>query len=100
MQTCGLLRTWRKKILHYHFLKVLGQLSPEVNKRDGKYIEGGRTWYDSQLLSQMKCYDGAKGIDVLPAFYDKKTMLNGQDRGESKGAPVAIHECMKATSCK
>jgi len=30
------------------FLKVLGQLSPEVNKRDGKYIEGGRTWYDSQ----------------------------------------------------
>ena len=22
------------------FLKVLGQLSPEVNKRDGKYVEG------------------------------------------------------------
>ena len=22
------------------FLKVLGQLSPEVNKREGKYVEG------------------------------------------------------------
>jgi len=22
------------------FLKVLGQLSPEINKRDGKYIDG------------------------------------------------------------
>ena len=22
------------------FLKILGQLSPEVNKRDGKYVEG------------------------------------------------------------
>ena len=22
------------------FLKVLGQLSPEINKRDGKYVEG------------------------------------------------------------
>ena len=29
------------------FLKVLGQLSPEVNKRNGKYVEGGRTWHDS-----------------------------------------------------
>ena len=24
------------------FLKILGQLSPEVNKRDGKYVEGRR----------------------------------------------------------
>ena len=25
------------------FLKILGQLSPEVNKRDGKYVEGAET---------------------------------------------------------
>jgi len=36
-------------------------------------------------------YDGAKGIDVLPAFYTRK-LVEWQDRGESKGAPVAIHE--------
>ena len=24
------------------FLKLLGQLSPEVNKRDGKYVEGAQ----------------------------------------------------------
>ena len=24
------------------FLKILGQLSPEVNKRDGKYVEGAQ----------------------------------------------------------
>ena len=49
------------------FLKVLGQLSPEVNKRDGKYVEGAEPGMILKL-SQMN-FDGAKGIDVLPAFY-------------------------------
>ena len=36
-------------------------------------------------------FDGAKGVDVLPAHY-KRQLVEWQDRGESKGAPVAIHE--------
>jgi hypothetical protein len=28
------------------FLKVLGQLSPEVNKRDGKYVRGRKSRHD------------------------------------------------------
>jgi hypothetical protein len=36
-------------------------------------------------------FDGEKGIDVLPVHY-KRQLVEWQDRGESKGAPVAIHE--------
>ena len=36
-------------------------------------------------------FDGAKGIDVLPVFYERK-YVEWQDRGEGKGAPVAIHD--------
>ena len=30
------------------FLKILGQLSPEVNKRDGKLCRGRRTWQNNK----------------------------------------------------
>ena len=30
------------------FLKVLGQLSPECNKRDAKYVEGAEPGHDNQ----------------------------------------------------
>ena len=30
------------------FLKVLGQLSPEVNKKNSKYVTRRRTWHDYQ----------------------------------------------------
>jgi len=72
------------------FLKVLGQLSPEINKRDGKYIEGAEP---GMILNTVtgEIFDGSKGIDVLPAHY-RRQLVEWQDRGESKGAPVAIHE--------
>jgi hypothetical protein len=35
-------------------------------------------------------FDGAKGLNVLPVYYERK-LVEWQDRGESKGAPVAIH---------
>ena len=71
------------------FLKVLGQLSPEVNKRDGKYVEGAEPGMILNTVTN-EIYDGAKGIDVLPVFYERK-YVEWQDRGEGKGAPVAIH---------
>ena len=72
------------------FLKVLGQLSPEVNKRDGKYVEGAEPGMILNTVTN-EVFDGDKGIDVLPVYY-KRQLVEWQDRGESKGAPVAIHE--------
>ena len=72
------------------FLKVLGQLSPEINTRDAKYIKGTQP---GMILNTVtgEYYDGEKGIQVLPVFY-KSQYIEWQDRGESMGAPVAIHE--------
>ena len=71
------------------FLKVLGQLSPEVNKQHGKYVQGAEPGMILNTVSN-DCYDGSKGIEVLPVYYHRQ-YVEWQDRGESKGAPVAIH---------
>ena len=72
------------------FLKILGQLSPEVNKRDGKYVEGAEPGMIFNSVSG-DLYDGVKGIDVIPAFY-KLEYIEWKDRGEGPGAPVAIYD--------
>ena len=71
------------------FLKVLGQLSPEVNKRDAKYVEGAEPGMILNTVTNA-LYDGTEGIQVLPVFY-KRQYIEWQDRGESKGAPVHIY---------
>jgi len=71
------------------FLKILGQLSPEVNKRDGKYVEGAEPGmiYNS-VTSEL--FDGTKGLNVIPCHY-KLEYIEWRDRGEGPGAPVQIH---------
>ena len=65
----------------------MGQLSPEVNKRDGKYVEGAEPGKIINTVSN-EMYNQ---INVLPVFY-KRQYIEWQDRGQSTGAPVAIHE--------
>ena len=72
------------------FLKVLGQLSPECNKRDAKYVEGAEPGMIINTVTN-EVFDGVKGIDVLPVYY-KRQYIEWQDRGESQGAPVHIYE--------
>ena len=72
------------------FLKILGQLSPEVNKRDGKYVEGAEPGMIYNSVSG-ELYDGVKGIDVVPCFY-KLEYIEWKDRGEGLGAPVNIYD--------
>ena len=72
------------------FLKILGQLSPEVNKRDGKYVEGAEPGMIYNSVSG-DLYDGVKGINVIPCFY-KLEYIEWKDRGEGLGAPVAIYD--------
>ena len=68
------------------FLKILGQLSPEVNKRDGKYVEGAEPGKIINTVTN-KLYDK---IEVIPVFY-KRQYVEWADRGTSTGAPVMIH---------
>ena len=72
------------------FLKILGQLSPEVNKRDGKYVEGAEPGMIFNSVSG-ELYDDMKGITVVPCFY-KLEYIEWKDRGEGSGGPVQIHD--------
>ena len=72
------------------FLKVLGQLSPECNKRDAKYVKGAEPGMIINTVTN-EVFDGEKGINVLPVYY-KRQYIEWQDRGESSGAPVHIYE--------
>ena len=71
------------------FLRVLGQLSPETNKRDAKYVEGAEPGMIFNTVTK-QAYDGEKGLNIVPCFY-KREYVEWQDRGEGTGAPVAIH---------
>ncbi len=71
------------------FLKILAQLSPEVNKRDGKYVEGAEAGMIYNSVTG-ELYNGVEGINVIPAFY-KLEYLEWKDRGEGLGAPVNIY---------
>ena len=71
------------------FLKILAQLSPEVNKRDGKYVEGAEAGMIYNSVTG-ELYNGTEGINVIPCFY-KLEYLEWKDRGEGLGAPIAIY---------
>ena len=70
--------------------KVLGQLSPECNKRDAKHVEGAEPGMIINSVTS-EIYDRVKGIDVVPVHY-KRQHIEWQDRGESQGAPVKIYD--------
>jgi len=71
------------------FLKVLGQLSPEVNKQNSKFIKGAEPGMIVNSVTK-ELHDGDKGINVIPVHYERQ-YVEWQDRGQSGNAPVAIH---------
>ena len=71
------------------FLRVLGQLSPEINKRDSKYVEGAEAGMIFNTVTK-QTYDGEKGLNLIPCGY-KREYVEWSDRGEGTSAPVAIH---------
>ena len=72
------------------FLKILGQLSPEVNKRDGKYVEGASPGMIFNSVTG-DLFDGEKGVNVIPCYY-KLEYVEWKDRGkDGSGAPVTIY---------
>ena len=71
------------------FLRVLGQLSPEINKRDSKYVEGAEAGMIFNTVTK-QTYDGEKGLNLIPCGYMRE-YVEWSDRGEGTSAPVAIH---------
>ena len=71
------------------FLRVLGQLSPETNKRDAKYVEGAEPGMIFNTVTKV-AYDGEKGLNIIPCYY-KREYVEWSDRGQGTSAPVAIH---------
>ena len=53
------------------FLKILGQLSPEVNKRDGKYVEGAEPGKIINTVTN-ELFDK---ISVVPCHYKRPVLL-------------------------
>ena len=76
------------------FLRILGQLSPQVNKRDAKYVNGAESGMIYNTVTG-ELYDGDKGINVIPCYY-KREYVEWTDRGEGTGAPVAVHSATSA----
>jgi len=73
------------------FLKVLGQLSPEVNKQNANFINGAEPGMIVNSVTK-ELYDGKKGIEVIPVHYERQ-YVEWKERGTtSPGAPIAIHK--------
>ena len=73
------------------FLKVLGQLSPEINKQNAKFIKGAEPGMIVNSVTK-ELYDGTKGIDVIPVHYQRQYVEWKERGGTSPGAPIAIHK--------
>ena len=71
------------------FLRVLGQLSPQINEHDASYVEGAKPGMIFQTASKTLT-DGKKGILLLPCYY-KREYIEWSDRGQGTSAPVATH---------
>ena len=70
-------------------LKILQALSPEVNKRDGKYVDGASAGDVINTVTS-KLYNEDNELVVLPVSY-KRLFLEWQPR-ENGGGLVAQHE--------
>jgi len=79
-----------QKDLALPFLKILGQLSPQVTQGDANYIESAKAGMIYNTVTD-DLFDGQKGITVVPCFY-KLEYIEWRDRGtEGSGAPAMIH---------
>lgn len=53
------------------FLRILAQLSPQVNKRDGAYVNGAEAGMIYNTVMN-EAYDGEEGILVVPCYYNRR----------------------------
>ena len=49
------------------FVRILGQLSPQVTEGDAKYISGAKPGMIYNTVTS-ECFDGKKGMKVIPCY--------------------------------
>ena len=77
------------KSLALPFLKVLGQLSPQVTQGDSQFIPEARSGMIYNTVTD-ELFDGAKGITVVPCYY-KLEYIEWKDREKGAVAPVNVY---------
>ena len=53
------------------FVRILGQLSPQVTAGDAKYMEDAKPGMIFNTVTN-ELFDGKKGIKVIPCYYKKR----------------------------
>lgn len=53
------------------FLRILAQLSPQVNKRDGAYVAGAEPGFIYNTVAN-EAYNGEEGVMVIPCYYNRR----------------------------
>ena len=77
------------KSLALPFLKVLGQLSPQVTQGDSNFIPDAKAGMIYNTVTD-DFYDGHKGITVIPCYY-KLEYIEWKDRDKGAVAPVNVY---------
>ena len=77
------------KSLALPFLKVLGQLSPQVTQGDSQFIADARPGMIYNTVTN-ELYNGAEGINVIPCFY-KLEYIEWKDIENGAVAPVNVY---------
>ena len=77
------------KSLALPFLKVLGQLSPQVTQGDAQFMPQARAGMIYNTVTD-ELYDGSQGIFVIPCFY-KLEYIEWKDRDKGAVAPVNVY---------
>jgi hypothetical protein len=77
------------KSLALPFLKVLGQLSPQVTQGDSQFIADARPGMIYNTVTD-ELYNGAEGMKVIPCFY-KLEYIEWRDRDKGSVAPVNVY---------
>lgn len=61
----------RQEDMSIPFLRILAQLSPQVNKRDGAYVDGAEAGMIYNTVAN-EAYDGEEGVLVIPCYYNRR----------------------------
>jgi|TARA_Y100001937_G_C7045382_1_gene296580 hypothetical protein len=77
------------KSLALPFLKVLGQLSPQVTQGDSQFMAQARAGMIYNTVTD-ELYEGQKGITVIPCYY-KLEYIEWRDREKGAVAPVNVY---------
>ena len=77
------------KSLALPFLKVLGQLSPQVTQGDSNFIPDAKAGMIYNTVTD-ELYDGHIGITVIPCYY-KLEYIEWKDRDKGAVAPVNVY---------